>query len=260
MAKEAAGETRIDPIEKRVILIGILFTAASLGLIAYATWGLGINVPTCVPQAKLFERGSIAKHGEKSYEIHFLAEMWTFEPKRVRVPAGSTLDIYVTSKDVTHGFQIQGTNVNLMVVPGVVTNARVHIDKPGVYAVLCHEYCGLAHENMNAVLEVSDKVTDISAEGLPSREAGRKILEDKGCLACHSLDGSPGVGPSLKGIWGQRVQLEDGTTRIVDAAFVKEKIRNPEKNVMKGFPAVMPALPLTDEEIDQIENYLEDMK
>ena len=260
MATDEAGSTRVNPIEKRVILVAILFTAASLGMIGYATWGLGINVPTCVPQAKLFERGSVAKTGEKSYEVHFLAEMWTFEPKRVRVPVGSSLDLYVTSKDVTHGFQIQNTNVNLMVVPGVVTNARVRFNKPGVYAVVCHEYCGVAHENMSGIIEVSAQATDISAEGLPSREAGRKLLEDKGCVACHSLDGSVGVGPSLKGIWGQRVQLVDGTTRVVDAAFVKEKILHPDKNTVKGFPAVMPALPLTDEEIDQIENYLEDMK
>lgn len=260
MAREETGSTKVSAVEKRVIWVAALFTAASLGLIGYATWGLGINVPTCVPQAKLFERGSIAKHGNKNYEVHFLAEMWTFEPKRVVVPAGSTLDIYVTSKDVTHGFQIQGTNVNVMAIPGVVTNARVHIDKPGIYPVLCHEYCGLAHENMNAILEVSDKATDISAEGLPSRETGRRILEDKGCLACHSLDGSPGVGPTLKGIWGQRVELADGTTRVVDAAFVKEKILQPDKNLVKGFPAVMPRLALTNEEIDQIENYLEDMK
>lgn len=260
MTSEAASGRQVDRTEKRAILIAILFTAASLGLIAYATWGMGISVPTCVPAAKAFERGSVAKTGNKNYEIHFLAEMWTFEPKRVVVPAGSTLDIYVTSKDVTHGFQIQKTNVNLMVEPGVVTNARVHIDKPGIYPIICHEYCGVAHENMSGILEVSAQATDISAEGLPSREAGRRIMEEKGCLSCHSLDGSAGVGPTFKGIWGQKVELEDGTTAIVDAAYVKDKIRHPEKHITKGFPAVMPILPLTDEEIDQIENYLEDLK
>jgi len=257
---EAGGGSRIDRTEKRVIWIAVLFTAASLALVGYATWGLGINVPTCMPESKAFERGSIAKIGEKHYEIHFLAEMWTFEPKRVRVPAGSTLEIYVTSKDVTHGFQIQNTNVNLMAEPGVVTNGRVRITKPGIYPIICHEYCGVAHENMNAILEVSSEAAEISAEGLPSTEAGRRIMEAKGCLACHSLDGSPGVGPSFKGIWGQKVELADGTTRVVDAAFVKEKILNPEQNTVKGFPPVMPKLGLTQEEIDQIENFLEDMK
>src|SRR5258708_17772147 len=100
-------------METRVFLLGIVFVAASIGMIGYATWGLGINVPSCVPQDRLFDHGSIARNGDKSYEVHFLAKMWGFEPSRVRVPTGSTVEVYITSKDVTHGFQILGTNVNL---------------------------------------------------------------------------------------------------------------------------------------------------
>jgi cytochrome c oxidase subunit II len=252
-------EIHVNATEKRVIAAAILFTAACLMLIAYATWGLGINVPTCVPGTKAFDHGSITKHGNKNYEIHFLAKMWGFEPRQVRVPAGSTLDIFLTSKDVTHGFQVAGTNVNLMAEPAVISNARVHFDKPGRYTIVCHEYCGSAHQNMSGMIEVSDQISDISAEGLPSPEAGRKILEDKGCLACHSLDGTPGIGPTFKGLWGQTTELTDGTTRKVDAEFVREKILNPSENPVKGFEHVMPQLPATQDEIEQIEDYLEGM-
>ncbi|MGA8368168.1 MAG: c-type cytochrome [Candidatus Acidiferrales bacterium] len=240
-----------------MIEAAIFFTAACLALIAYATWGLGINVPTCVPEAKAFDHGSITKHGNKNYEIHFLAKMWAFEPSRVRVPVGSTLDVYVTSKDVTHGFQIAGTDVNMMAEPAVITYARVHFEKPGAYAFICHEYCGAGHQNMSGMIEVSDQATDISAEGLPSPEAGRKILEEKGCLACHSVDGSPGVGPTFQGLWGQTVELSDGTTRKVDASFVREMILDPGKNPVKGFQPVMPQLPVTQDEIERIEDYLQ---
>src|SRR5437588_8915613 len=185
MASDAAhGGRTINIWEKRAVLLGILFITASIGMIGYATWGLGINVPSCVPQDKLFAHGSIAKKGDRSYEVHFLAKMWGFEPSRVQVPIGSTVDVYVTSKDVTHGFQILGTNVNLMAVPGVVTPAHIHFAKPGIYSIVCHEYCGAAHESMNGTLEVSTEATDISAQGLPSNDAGRKILDEKGCLAC----------------------------------------------------------------------------
>lgn len=103
----------IDPLEKRVVFAAIVFAAACMAMLAYATWGLGINVPNCVPDSKSFDRGSVAKLTGKNYELHYLASMWKFEPGVVRVPLGSTLDIYVTSKDVTHGLQIVGTNVNL---------------------------------------------------------------------------------------------------------------------------------------------------
>ena len=262
MANHAAANEvgKINVTEKRAVLLAILFTAATLGMIGYATWGLGISVPTCVPQDKLFSQGSIAKTGDKNYEVHFLAKMWGFEPSRVRVPAGSTVEVYLTSKDVTHGFQILGTNVNLMAVPGVVTPAKVHFTKPGIYSIVCHEYCGAAHEKMNGVLEVSADATNISAEGLASDDARRKLLDDKGCLACHSLDGTPGVGPTFKGMWGQTTELVDGTKRTVDAAFVREMILHPANYPIKGFDPVMPELPVTDEELKLIQQYLEGLK
>jgi cytochrome c oxidase subunit 2 len=260
MATSESSGSQINSIEKRVVLAAILFAAGCMAMLAYGTWGLGITVPTCVPDAKNFDHGSVAKLANKNYELHYLASMWKFEPTRVLVPAGSTLDIYVTSKDVTHGLQILGTNVNLMAVPGAITSSRVHFDKPGVYTIVCHEYCGAAHQNMSAAIEVSDKVADISAEGLAELGEGRKIAEDQGCLACHSLDGSTGIGPTFKGLWGQTVQLTDGTPRKVDEAFVREKIQNPDSNHVKGFEPVMPKLPITDEEIKQIEEFLKGLQ
>jgi cytochrome c oxidase subunit II len=260
MAVNSEGqETRVNSTEKRVIAGAIFFTAASLAMIAYATWGLGINVPTCVPDAKAFDHGSIATHGDKNYEVHFLAKMWAFEPSRVRVPTGSSLDLYLTSKDVTHGFQIVGTNVNLMGMPAAIANARVHFDKPGLYAIVCHEYCGTGHQNMNAVIEVSDQATDISAEGLGSADAARQILDENGCLACHSLDGSDGLGPTFKGLWGKTVEFTDGTKRKVDADFTRDAILHPDKYSVKGYQPVMPVLPLTDVQIELIEDFLKGM-
>jgi len=253
-------EHRVDPTEKRVLMGAIFFSAASLALIAYATLGLGATVPNCLPNGEIFKHGSITKHDARNYEIHFLAKMWGFEPTRVRVPAGSTLDVYVTSKDVTHGLHITGTNVNLMAVPNAITSTRVHFEKPGIYSIICHEYCGAGHQKMNAVIEVSDQVNDISAEGLPSPQAGHAVADDKGCLACHSVDGTTGVGPSFKGLYGQTVQLTDGTSRVVDDAFIRAQIQHPNANPVKGFDPVMPELGLSDEEIEEVDEYIKELK
>jgi len=262
MAMDTSGDTtRVDKTERRILLGAALCVAASLALIGYATWGLGINVPACVPTSKLFDQPSVVKHEGKNYEIHYVARMWDFQPPLVRVPTGSTLDLYAVTKDVTHGLLIAGTNVNLMLVPGAVANTRVHFSRPGTYTILCHEYCGVAHQNMAARIEVTDEVSDIFAAGLAAPGSpGKKVLDDKGCLACHSVDGSAGLAPTLKGIWGTTVELSDGTKRTVDAEFVGQLLHDPSKYVIKGYPPVMPDLRLSDQEIQQIEDYLKGLK
>lgn len=257
--KDESPHGRANPLERRVLLGAVFFTGISMVLIAYAALGLGVTVPTCLPNGEVFNHGSVTRLGARNYELHFLAKMWGFEPTRVRIPVGSTLDVYVTSKDVTHGLQITGTNVNLMAVPNAITNARVHFDKSGIFPIVCHEYCGASHQKMNAVIEVSNQVDDISAEGLPA-QAGKAVAEDKGCLGCHSEDGSTGVGPTFKGIWGTTVQLADGSNRVVDADFVKGMILHPTATPVKGFEPVMPEVPVNDEEIDQIIEYLKGLK
>jgi cytochrome c oxidase subunit 2 len=250
----------INVLERRALLGAVVFVAVSLALISYATWGLGINVPTCIPLgSKPFEEASVTKHDGKNYEVHFVTRMWAFEPNVLRVPTGSTLDIYAVTKDVTHGLEIAGTNVNLMVVPGAVANGRVHFSKPGIYTIVCHEYCGKGHQTMSARIEVSDLITDYSVEGLPSSE-GMKILDAKGCLACHTVNGNAGVGPTFKGAWGSTVHLADGSTRTLDSAFFVEKVHNPTALSVSGYPPVMPPIPLTDDEIKQIEAYLEGLQ
>ena len=250
----------INVFEKRALAGAAGAVGVSLALIAYATWGMGINVPTCIPLgSKPFDQASVTKHEGANYEVHFVARMWAFEPSVLRVPTGSTLDIYAVTKDVTHGFLIAGTNVNLMLVPGAVANGRVHFTKPGIYTIVCHEYCGRNHQNMNARIEVSDQIADYSVEGIPASE-GMKLLDAKGCLACHSVDGSAGVGPTFKGAWGGLLTLADGSTRTLDSALFVEKVRHPDTIPIKGFAPVMPVVPLTDNEITEIEAYLEGLQ
>lgn len=47
-----------------------------------------------------------------------------------------------------HGYHIDKTLVNLMAIPGAITYSRVKFDRPGEYQIICHEYCGLGHQNM----------------------------------------------------------------------------------------------------------------
>jgi cytochrome c oxidase subunit 2 len=144
----------MERYERQIIGIALTLLLFFFALILYAAKGLGAEVPTCLPEAQPFEKGELIQLGDKRYQLNMVARMWNFDPVEIRIPAGSTVDIYVTSRDVVHGFHIERTLVNLMAIPGVVSYRRVQFDQPGEYQIICHEYCGVAHHNMAGKLIV----------------------------------------------------------------------------------------------------------
>lgn len=76
--------------------------------------------------------------------------------KVVQIPKGSTVHLNVTTKDVVYGFQLVGTNVNMMLEPGYVSTYTNTFKTPGKYTLLCNEYCGTGHHLMAATIEVME--------------------------------------------------------------------------------------------------------
>jgi cytochrome c oxidase subunit II len=145
----------VPEVEKRIVLVALLFAGAMLVLIAYAAVRLGISVPGCVTNVKPFASGELIQVAPRRYEAHVVSKMWSFKPSPLKVPKGSVVDFYLTSSDVVHGFYIDGTDVNLTAIPNVVNYAQVRFDNPGKYQVLCHEYCGSGHHDMVGTIEVT---------------------------------------------------------------------------------------------------------
>lgn len=78
---------------------------------------------------------------------------------------------------------------------------------------------------------------------------GQRLAQSLGCLACHSLDGSKGVGPSWQGLYGHRVTLADGSQVEADDAYLEESVRAPAAKLVQGFAPVMPAFTPSDQEL-----------
>lgn len=144
----------MDRFEKRSLTFALAILFILFGLVVYAARGLNIEVPTCLPQASLFDKGELIQLGEGRYQLNLLARMWTFEPAEIELPRGATIDLYLTSVDVVHGMRIDRTNVNMMAIPGVVGYTRLRLNEPGTYQIVCHEYCGTGHQNMAARIVV----------------------------------------------------------------------------------------------------------
>lgn len=94
---------------------------------------------------------------DSSLTVRMIAEQYTFVPQCAVVPAGTTVRFRLTSADVTHGFFMQSTNTNAMVVPGFISDVRTSFEHPGDYEMPCDEFCGFGHHAMAARVHVVPK-------------------------------------------------------------------------------------------------------
>jgi cytochrome c oxidase subunit 2 len=98
-----------------------------------------------------------AMQPDGSAVVRLVLQQFSFSPSVIKVPVNTPVVIRAVSADVVHGFLIEGTNVNAMVVPGYVTTVRVQFNRPGTHLVPCHEFCGMGHQDMWATLVVGSK-------------------------------------------------------------------------------------------------------
>ncbi|MEX0944406.1 MAG: cytochrome c oxidase subunit II [Balneolaceae bacterium] len=138
----------MDKSEKIALSLSGLLLIIFFGGIMYAAIVEDIEIPTCITDVEPFDTDTLFQTGPDTYELQMVARMWAFQPSVVTLPVGSTLDLYVTSQDIIHGFKIQRKNVNLMAVPGAINYLRVTFNEPGEYQFACHEFCGAAHHTM----------------------------------------------------------------------------------------------------------------
>lgn len=182
----------------------------------------------------------------------------------VVVPVNQPVRFVMRSKDVNHSFFIPAMRVKEDVLGSMYTFIWFTPTKLGEYPIFCAEYCGLSHFNMRATLRVvsmeeyNDFINDRREKELTPAEMGAAKFTEKACNSCHSLDGSPLVGPTLKGIFNREEELADGTKITVDENYLRESILNPQAKIVKGFAPAMPAFEgqLSEDELQNLITYL----
>lgn len=89
--------------------------------------------------------------------VRAIGQQYSFTPPCMMVPAGTPITFRATSADVVHGFLIQGTVVNTMLVPGYVSSIATRFEAPGEHLMPCHQFCGSGHEGMWGRVKVVDR-------------------------------------------------------------------------------------------------------
>ena len=231
---------------------------------------------------------------QKAVEIDVLAWRWNWQfthqngvtDSDLHVPAGVPVRLVMTSKDVIHSFYAPAMRVKQDVLPRRFTYAWFEATKPGTYRLTCAEYCGTSHAQMaclatdesghctrRAVVVVhkdlaeykkylDDKIADQMK--LPPVELGALLYEKKGCNQCHTVDGSPRVGPSWKQPdWGKMITMDDGQQVKMDENYVRESILVPTAKARPGFQkGAMPSFEgqLKDNELAGLIAYIKSLK
>lgn len=127
-----------------LVILGIL--GFSLGF--HPPGDMKTIAPETVRSTAPFDKPGLTRIGPNEYRVTMLAQLFAFVPGNITIPAGSTVHFQITSPDVVHGLLIPGTNVNMMVVPGHITEFTYKFKDKGDYLMLCNEYCGSAHQIM----------------------------------------------------------------------------------------------------------------
>jgi len=183
--------------------------------------------------------------------------------QEIHLPLGSPVKMLLRSKDVLHDFYVPQIRAKMDLVPGMITYFWFTPTRAGRYDVLCAELCGSGHYNMrsymvleeasafNAWLETQPTFADtqvvkVASAGGSLVEQGQQVAESQGCIGCHSIDGSPGVGPTWKGLAGRTETLADGSTVVVDDEYLMESISVPNVSIVAGYPPIMPPYQLDE--------------
>jgi cytochrome c oxidase subunit 2 len=200
----------------------------------------------------------------------------------VHLPLGKPVLVLMRSHDVLHDFFVPNFRARMNTVPGQVSRFWFTPTVAGRYEALCAQLCGVGHANMRGFVVVEDpanygawraalptfaksqvKATEtpagVAAGGDARVQQGRALADSKGCVACHTIDGSPRVGPTWKGLHGKTETMADGSTALVDEAYLRSFIRDPQARHVKGFPPVMPKIELTDEELAALVAYIQSL-
>lgn len=91
-----------------------------------------------------------------------------FVSPQIVLPAGREIDLRLHAQDVIHGFAVPELRLKQNAVPGQEFHIHFTATKPGTYAVLCTQLCGLGHFRMNATMRVLD--SDAYTAWLSARE------------------------------------------------------------------------------------------
>lgn len=159
------------------ILMIIAVIAGFAASLAYYSFSLNVN-PAC--KAYKATEDEIAQFQEQVntqpvievapgvYEVYIIGRQFLWQPSEIVLRDPKIVTFKVLSADVIHGFEIVGTNVNIMVFPGYIGELTWEVPSymEGEYLIVCNEYCGVGHQFMYGKLVIERSEQALSGDSV----------------------------------------------------------------------------------------------
>jgi cytochrome c oxidase subunit II len=208
---------------------------------------------------------------EDALPIYVVAKQWMWklqhrngkrEINELHVPLGQPVRLVMSSQDAIHSFYVPAFRLKQDVLPGRFTGLWFTPTQLGTFHLFCAEYCGTEHSQMigRIVVMTPPEFSRWLAAGPQEpgmAQYGFALFRQLGCSGCHAA-GSSVHAPSLAGLLGRQVHLQDGRTIVADENYVRDSILLPRKDVVAGFQPVMPSFAgqVSEEDIQALIAYL----
>ena len=208
-------------------------------------------------------------------DIYVIGKQWMWklqqpngrkEINELHIPVNRNIKLIMGSEDVIHDFYVPAFRVKMDVVPGRYNTMWFRPTKIGKYHFFCSQYCGTNHAVMGGwvtVMDPAEYAAWLSDEGgdVNPVSAGEKLFSQLACNTCHIGNGT-GRGPSLNGLYGNKVLLADGSTVTADEAYIRESILQPKAKIVAGYQPVMPTFQglVTEEQIMNLTSYIKSLE
>lgn len=176
---------------------------------------------------------------------------------------------------VIHSFWVPAFRIKQDALPHVQRQTWFQARLTGEFPIRCAELCGQGHSQMLGTVIVEseaqfaawiqeEKEKQNAQENALSDSAkrGLDVIQHQGCIGCHTVDGTKLVGPTWLGLYGKTETLDNDTQVKVDEEYILRSIREPNAQVVKGFPAIMPAFgsgKISDDQIKDVLEYIESL-
>jgi len=204
---------------------------------------------------------------------------WEFRYPRLGIVTANELHVPVSdpahptptflkllSADTDHSFWVPQLAGKTDLIPNRVNETWLDPQETGLFLGQCAQYCGTQHAKMLLRVYV-DSPEDFNAwvrgQRQPANQdgreaAGRNVFESTACLNCHTITGTNGTGlfgPDLTHLMSRR------TIAAGAAENTPENLRLWLQNPDAIKPAsLMPAMKLSDAELDALVRYLETLQ